>query len=297
MAESADRPVSSIYDLGYRPYDGPRLGRRHAIYALYVYSLGAVFGIGRSLLSKAFPIGLAILAQIPALVQLAIAALVPPELEYVAPEDYFGFVQVVLILFCAVVAPEIIGRDQRNRTLPLYFSRALSRVDYVSAKWLALAVALVGVLMLPQLILILGQAVANTDLLGYLGDNLDLLPPILASSAMVACYMAAVALAIASQTSKRAIATGAVLAYFVIFSALGSILVETTTEEIGRFVVLVSPANVLEGSVHWIFSSAPPEGSDVAKVDLADGFYFVAAVGYALAALAVLYRRFLRLAV
>ena len=36
------------------------------------------------------------------------------------------------------VAPELVGRDQRNRSLALYFSRAVSRSDYVLAKLAAL---------------------------------------------------------------------------------------------------------------------------------------------------------------
>ena len=35
---------------------------------------------------------------------------------------------VFLMLFCAAQAPELFGRDQRYRVLPLYFSRAITRV-------------------------------------------------------------------------------------------------------------------------------------------------------------------------
>ena len=38
-----------IYDLGYRHYTGPRLGRPHAVWAMYVQSLRSIFGIGRPL--------------------------------------------------------------------------------------------------------------------------------------------------------------------------------------------------------------------------------------------------------
>jgi ABC-2 type transport system permease protein len=297
MTEHTATPTTSIYDLGYQPYDGPRLGRRYAVTSLFFYSLRAVFGIGRPLLSKAFPMGLAILALIPALVQLAIAAIAPLDLEFVRPEEYFSFVLIVLALFCAVVAPEIVGRDQRNRTLPLYFSRALSRADYVTAKWTALVVGLAGVLALPQLILLAGNAVATEDLVGYLGDNLDLLAPILAGSLTVAVVMSSISLAIASQTSKRAIATGAVVAYFVIFTALGSILVETTTGDVQRYVVLLSPANVLDGSVYWFFDAPPPFDSDLEKAGRPGYVYFLAAIGYTAVSLGGLYRRYLRLAV
>mgnify|MGYP001583970183 CR=1 FL=1 len=52
----AGSATGSIYDLGYRGYDGPRLGRRHAVVALFVHGLRAVFGLGRSGRSKIAPL-------------------------------------------------------------------------------------------------------------------------------------------------------------------------------------------------------------------------------------------------
>ena len=41
---------------------------------------------------------------------------------------------ILVLLFCAAQAPELLGRDQRFGVLPLYFSRALARLDYALAK-------------------------------------------------------------------------------------------------------------------------------------------------------------------
>jgi ABC-2 type transport system permease protein len=110
----------SIYDLGYRNYEGARLGRRHAITALYLSSLRTAFGLGRRAMSKVFPVGLLIVAFIPAIIQLGIGAITDfanADVEIFRAEDYYGYVQVVIALFCAAVAPELVGRDQRTRTL------------------------------------------------------------------------------------------------------------------------------------------------------------------------------------
>jgi ABC-2 type transport system permease protein len=181
VSENTAAQTGNIYDLGYRGYDGERLGRSYAIVSLYLYSLRAIFGLGRSAWAKVFPFGLAAIALIPASVQLAIAAIAPADLELIKPESYFEFVQVIVALFCAVSAPEIIGRDQRHHTLPLYFSRSLSRADYVSSKLAALATALFAVLALPQFLLLTGNALADEDLVGYIGDNLTD-PAVLAGS-------------------------------------------------------------------------------------------------------------------
>jgi ABC-2 type transport system permease protein len=288
---------TGIYDLGYRRYEGARLGRSYAVLSLYLYTLRAIFGLGRSAMSKVFPIGLAIIASVPALIQLAVAAVAPENFEYTSPQNYFGFVSLVLALFCAVAAPEVIGRDQRNHTLSLYFSRSLSRADYVTAKLAALGSGVFLVLVIPQALLLAGNAVSTDEIVDYMKTNVDLLPPILGSAILIGTMMSGVSLAIGSQTPRRAWATGAVIAYFVIAAALGSILFETLGGEDGGYALLLSPFAVLNGAVSWIFSVEPEAGGEVAKADLAGAIYFLAATGYCVLSLGLLYRRFIRMAV
>jgi hypothetical protein len=125
----------------------------------------------------------------------------------------------------------------------------------------------------------------------------DLLPPILGSAILIGTMMSGVSLAIGSQTPRRAWATGAVIAYFVIAAALGSILFETLGGEDGGYALLLSPFAVLNGAVSWIFSVEPEAGGEVAKADLAGAIYFLAATGYCVLSLGLLYRRFIRMAV
>jgi ABC-2 type transport system permease protein len=233
--------------------------------------------------------------MVPALVRLAVAALSPVEITVEEPAEYFIYIQIILALFCAVAAPEVFGRDERYRILPLYFSRALARVDYALAKLAALAVALFIVLVLPQVILVLGNAVSTQDVTGYLADNLDLVPPIFASSVLVAFVMASIGLATASQTSRRAFSTGAVIIFFVVLTSLGNILAETTTGDAQRYSLLLSPIAVLDGAVHWLFSAEPAFDSYLAESGISLGLCVLVALGYAAVALAVLYRRLGRL--
>ena len=287
----------SIYDLGYRHYEGVRLGRGHAFVALVRHSFRGVFGLGRPMSSKAFPLGFAAIAFLPAIVQLAIAALAPEDVEIFRPEDYFNVIQIVLSLFCAAVAPELIGRDQRTSTLPLYFSRALSRADYVSAKLVAMFAALLLFILLPQTAMFVGNSVTTSDSLAYLEDNAADIPAILASSLVVAVYMGAVSLALACLTARRAIASAIVFATFLFLTILGSVLVETASGSAADFLVLVSPLDILDGTTRWLFDAPAPEDSDLAKVATAGYVYLLAAIASSLVALAFLYRRYLRLSV
>ena len=57
----------SIYDLGYRGYEGPRLGRGSAIAALLIHSVRTAYGLGRGARSKIAPIIIVVLAILPSL--------------------------------------------------------------------------------------------------------------------------------------------------------------------------------------------------------------------------------------
>src|SRR5439155_1286028 len=52
----APAETGSIYDIGYRKYDGPRLGRAHAIRSLFFHTLRSSYGIGRGGRAKIAPL-------------------------------------------------------------------------------------------------------------------------------------------------------------------------------------------------------------------------------------------------
>jgi ABC-2 type transport system permease protein len=291
----AEPTVGSIYDLGYKRYEGARLGRRHAIWALYIYSVRGVFGIGRPLSSKVGPIGLAIIALIPAVVQLGIAAIAPEDIEVVEPQDYYGFIEVVLAAFCAVVAPELVGRDQRTQTLSLYFSRALRRQDYALAKFAALITGMLAITVIPQAIMFTGNGLAANDFGDYLQDKWTDLPAILGSAILLSGFIASIGLVIAAQTPRRAYSTVAILAAFVLTSAVGASLFEAADQDVGRFVLLISPFHIVNGLTLWFFDASPEAESQLAKADLPGVAYAIEAASVALLMLALLLRRYGRI--
>ena len=63
-----------IHDLGYRRYEGQRLGRPAIIRALYWHSLRSAFGIGRGARAKIVPIFTFILMCLPAIVNAVAVA-------------------------------------------------------------------------------------------------------------------------------------------------------------------------------------------------------------------------------
>ena len=292
MSEST---AGSIYDLGYKRYEGARLGRRHAIWALYIYSVRGVFGIGRSLSSKVGPIGLAIIALLPAVVQLGVAAIAPEDVEVVEPEEYYESIAVVLAIFCAVVAPELVGRDQRTHTLSLYFSRALRRQDYALAKFAALVTGMLAITVIPQVIMFVGNGLAANDFGDYLQDKWRDLPSILGSAVLLSCLIAAIGLVIAAQTPRRAYSTVAILAAFVLTSVVGASLFEAADQDVGRFALLISPLHVVQGFTFWFFGATFDPETQHAKADLPGVAYAIDAALVALLMLALLLRRYGRI--
>ena len=62
------QPGGVIHDLGYRGYDGPRLGRVQIVKALTWHSFRSAFGIGRGVKGKIVPVLTFIAMCLPALV-------------------------------------------------------------------------------------------------------------------------------------------------------------------------------------------------------------------------------------
>ncbi|MDQ3127925.1 MAG: ABC transporter permease, partial [Chloroflexota bacterium] len=154
----------NIYDLGYRRYEGPRLGRAHAIRSLVSHSFRTTFGLGRGGRAKVAPVIFGAMVVLPAVLVVGVLAIVARlgidrELEgfgLVGFSTYFGAISAIIALFCAAQAPELFGRDQRHGVLPLYFARAMRRSDYALARLGGFCLAILVLLLLPMTILFLG---------------------------------------------------------------------------------------------------------------------------------------------
>lgn len=264
--------ASAIYDIGYRGYDGPRLGRVYATWSLFLASLRAAFGLGRPARAKIAPWGLAAIAIIPAGVSLAIAASVGAEFSPFSYDNYLWQMQAIFGLFVAAQAPELVGGDQRHRVLALYFSHALERLDYVIAKLGALVAALFIVMGAPMLVLFFGRILSATDLVAAFGDELGSVPQVLGAPLLHAIGVGAVALAIAAFTPRRAYATGAIIALFIVGSGIAEAVAFGTDGPLRDLGPLINPFVWLDGTRDWLLGSTVAE-SPVARSGLSLSTY------------------------
>jgi ABC-2 type transport system permease protein len=296
---AASGPGGAIYDIGYRGYAGPRLGRAFAVRSLSALTLRGAFGIGRGARSKIVPFGLLVLLLIPALISLglsAIAGSAAAQFDPVSYETYYSITQTVLFLFIAAQAPELVGPDQRDRVLPLYFSRPITRDDYAFAKLLALTAALLLFTLAPQALLFFGRILQATDLGAGIADNLPSLLPILGSALFISVLFAAIGLAISSLTPRRAYATVTIIGVFIASNAIAGILfgVLRSERDIQRWTALLSIDTILAGVTSWLFQTS---GGDMAnpivrRADLPGWLYALVALGLSAAAIAVVFRRY-----
>jgi ABC-2 type transport system permease protein len=293
----------SIYDLGYRGYEGPRLGRQAAVVALLTHSLRTAYGLGRSARSKIMPVAIVLMALLPSLVMLglfAAAAQAGPAseaFEAIVPIRYstlFPFMAPLVFLFCASQAPELFGRDQRAGVLPLYFSRAVTRFDYAAARTLGLMASLLVLVLLPQLALLAGRALIAADPVAGLVDELPQQPAMLAVGLLIVALVGSVSAATASLTPRRAYATVAIIAIFLIPNIAATLLVELDTGVIGQLAVLVSPADILDGVNAFLFD-VRSENSAVEGAGLDGWVYLAAALAWIVGSLVVLLLRYRRI--
>lgn len=294
----AGSATGSIFDLGYRGYDGPRLGRRHAISSLFTQSLKWTFGIGRGGRAKIAPFALAGLTLLPAVLAVGIRALAGPAtdgLTPITPQNYLPFVQTFIAFFVVAQAPELLGRDQRHHVLTLYFSRALERTDYALAKYGALVCALALVLLVPQALLLLGIVFASIDLGAGLGEALPLVLPILLSTLVAAAFFSGVGLVIAAFTPRRAFASGAIVAVFLVLSGVVSVMVvEGRPRDPLRYVALLDPYALLDGLASTLFG-AVSRNETVTRSGIDPAIFAAGACGVAVITLIVLVLRYRRI--
>jgi ABC-2 type transport system permease protein len=295
--------AGNIYDLGYRSYEGPRLGRAHAIRSLVVHSFRTTFGLGRSGRAKAAPIIFGAIALLPAVIivgGLTVAARFGferqlDETDLIGFDNYFSAITAIVVLFCAAQAPELFGRDQRHGVLALYFARALRRSDYAFGRLLGFMLAVLLLLLLPMGLLFLGRVLLPADIAGAFWANLPNLPPVLAHGIVIAALYGALSMAVSAYSPRRAYATAGIMALLILPAVVTGILIAIGSSFVGTVLVLLSPNTILDGTNALFFDH--PLGQEYFFVDLPSWAFLVSAIVEIGVAIALILRRFARITI
>jgi ABC-2 type transport system permease protein len=224
-----------IVDRGYRPYDGPRRGVPGAVRSLAWHSALRALGLRRSFWAKLLPLASMGIAYVPALVFVGIAALLPEQLvdgTGLLPTyaGYYGFITAAIVLFVALVGPEVLCPDRRHRMLGLYLASPLTRDTYLLAKVLAVIPVLALVTLGPPLLLLIGLTFADAGP-DSVGDFLLSLTRIVAGGLVISAPYTAVSLAAASLTDRRPVASAGIILVLLISSVATAALVASGADQ------------------------------------------------------------------
>ncbi|MEU6317167.1 ABC transporter permease [Streptomyces sp. NPDC047009] len=237
-----------IHNIGYRTYDGPRLGRAYARRSLYSQSLRGAYGLGRSVKSKVLPMLLFVVMCAPALIMVAVAVATKAKDLPVEYTRYAIIMQALIGLYVASQAPQSVSRDLRFKTVPLYFSRPIETADYVRAKYAALASAMFILTATPLLVLYVGALLAKLDF----GHQTKGFVEGLVSVALLSLLFSGIGLVIAAATPRRGFGIAAVIAVLTIsYVAVSTIQAIAHVQSAGSDAIvwmgLFSPVTLIDG--------------------------------------------------
>lgn len=219
---------AQIIDRGYRAYEGERGGVAASMRALVKHSVQRVLGIKRTIWQKIMPVMSILIAYVPAIVFVGIAALINSDqiLDEILPTygEYYGFVTAAIILFVAFVGPELLCTDRRTGMLGLYLASPVDRDRYLVAKMLSIAMVLSIVTIGPQLLMLVsftleGAGPGPAEFVKTLGQ-------IILGGLAISVLHTAISMAVSSLTDRRTVASAAIIMLLLVSGTVSSAFVD-----------------------------------------------------------------------
>ena len=242
----------TVFDIGYQHYEGPREGRNRSRYAVYKDGLKISLGIGRGARAKILPwmfIGALMLIG----AGMAFAAITIDRLagdgtaESVGlptHSDFYGIASIIMFIFAAISAPELLCPDRRDGVINLYLVRPLTGSDYIVARWAAFMTIMLMVAWLPQVILMTGLTLGSSDSLEYLKDNWQDVPKFLGAGAALATYSGTIAMLVSGFTTRRAYASVFMVGLFTVSTPFTFGLAQELGGTAGKWLSMFNLSNI-----------------------------------------------------
>jgi ABC-2 type transport system permease protein len=219
-----------IIDRGYRTYKGERSGVPGAVRSVVVHSVQRALGLRRTLWAKLLPFASVLIAYLPAVVFVGTVALI--DLDDVPDDflptygDYYGFIIAAIMVFVALVAPEVLCTDRRSGMLGVYLSSPLDRDTYLVSKGLAIASVLSLVCLGPPLLMLVANVLQSQGPDGFADTVVTLLRVLGAGLALTLLYTG-VTMGVASLTDRKTVAAAAIILLFLMSLTVTGVLTST----------------------------------------------------------------------
>jgi ABC-2 type transport system permease protein len=253
---TGNRGYGEVFDRGYSHYDGAREGRRRAVLSLFSYSIKRAMGIRKSWTAKALPILLYVSSFVPLIIMIGVAALLP-QADIASYDSYFGGIYAIVGIFAATVIPEILVPDRREKTLPLYFARAITRFDYVFAKLAAAAVLTMTISVLPAIILWLGRQLTADSPATAMREHIGDLGRVVLLGTLIALTLGTISLVISSMTDRKGVAIAVIIIGFLVISGLIDLAISELDFGWRRYLVFGAFTHVFAAISASLFDARP----------------------------------------
>jgi len=220
-----------VFDLGYQHYEGPREGRMRARKALWINGMRTAIGLGRGTRAKILPALLALIVIMTAVIISLAATAADVGDDFANHADFYRIISVVLLIFSAVIAPELLCPDRREGVIFLYLVRPLTIADYLIGRWLAFFTVSFALIIVGQVILFVGLTLAVDDPLDYLKDNWLDFPRFFGAGVIIAAFATTLSLAVSSFTTRKAFAASFLIGLYFISTIIAGIMTECDYEQ------------------------------------------------------------------
>lgn len=208
-----------IIDRGYRKYDGARSGVRGAMGAVLLHSVQRALGLRRTIWAKVLPIVTIAFAYVPAVVFIGVVALVPEAQgrDFLLPSygDYYGFVIAAIMVFVALVAPEVLCTDRRTGMLGVYLASPLDRNTYLAAKAASIAAVVSLVCLGPPLLMLVANLLQSTGPTSA-DDIVRTTWHVLVAGITITLLFTGITMGVTSLTDRKAVAAAAIMLLFLV---------------------------------------------------------------------------------
>ena len=295
--------TGTVFDIGYRSYAGVREGRARGRSAVYHDGIRIALGLGRGGRAKVLPwlfiIVLAAIGLVMALVAGAatrmIGAGAAEQLNLPSYSDFYSFASIILFVFAAVVAPELLCRDRREGTINLYLVRPITTSDYLLGRWAAMVTVMLAAAWLPQFILLLGLTAGDLDPAAYFKAHWLDIPRFLAAGVVMVVYVTTLAMLTASFTTRRAYAAIFLVGLVAISAPFTVGLASEIQGPVGQWISMFTLTNIPVHVNDVIFQRVSEVTEDAPARELADWIRVAWWLAWTVVPAAVLWRRYRRL--
>lgn len=170
---------------------------------------------------------------------------------------FMNFQAVFAVLLAAFAGPSLIAPDLANNALPLYFSRPMSRADYVLARMLVLLGLLSPVTWVPGVLLFgMQTGMAGWD---WFQLNWKIGLGILGGFLLWITFVSMVAMASSAYVKWRIVAGGLVLAFFFVLAGAGAMIDNILRVEWGS---LLNPTLAVNKIWRWLLGAEALPGPE-----------------------------------